>query len=31
MLALLLLLYSLVVVNKLIKMRCFAIEEAFEP
>lgn len=27
----LLLLYSLVVVNKLIKMRCFAIEEAFEP
>jgi hypothetical protein len=26
----LLLLYSLVVVNKLIKMRCFAIEEAFE-
>ena len=27
----LLLLYLLVVVNKLIKMRCFAIEEAFEP
>lgn len=27
----LLLLYSLVVVNKLIKMRCFVIEEAFEP